>query len=82
MNSKTPTPRRSDVARWVATLATPLPSMFMRDDYRRAKREQDAARSQLRSYGLNDFGQAPISNADMDHAAQVEREIAAERVAR
>lgn len=74
-------PRAADVARWVAILSTPLPSPFMRCDYRAAVREQRDARSALRSWGLDDHGNAPLATEDFAYAETVEREALAERVA-
>lgn len=58
-----PSPRPSDVARWVATLAAPMPDYMLRADYRAAREEKGRARGQLRAYGLDDGGQplAPVA---------------------
>ncbi len=55
-------PRPTDVARWVAIIAAPLPDPFYRADYRAAVGEQSRARGQLRSWGLSDHG-APLAPA-------------------
>jgi hypothetical protein len=49
-------PRAVDVNRWVAILGKPMPSPYMREDTRIAKREKDNARASLRSWDLGDDG--------------------------
>jgi hypothetical protein len=55
MNNPTK-PRPTDVARWVAICAAPLPDYFLRADYRAAVGEQSRARGQLASWGLDEHG--------------------------
>ena len=65
-------PRPTDVARWVATLAAPLPSRFMRRDHRDARKAQTNARSALRSWGLRDDGTTLLTEEDYAYAESVE----------
>lgn len=51
-------PRPDDVARWVAIVATPIPSYYGGAALSAMRRERDHARSQLSSWGLDAQGNA------------------------